>query len=270
MEKTVKTGQIVVIVITFILAAITIGFGYFLRAYAEARSDDPIEYPEGYVQNDIFTQQNTTYVESSTFTNISYLGEDGYLIDVLSANSAVLGDGNGIAYIINSDNMSYQYTTHGEGGWETLSGRIANELPYVVYSSPDLSASIVTVLYAESGYINGYLCDYAVLDVTCANATSTYDLYMVGYAIYENGNFYFEGVTYGALDEEMLVTLRDLAYEDYFTFRFVQPETTESSEEETSEDETSEETEEETETEEESSEDELSGVFDSEVETEED
>ena len=179
-----KAGKKILIILVPVLIVLLVLLSLIDAVYEPPK--EVIQYPEGKLANDIFTEQNNSYVPNENLTKTHEFKEVPYLVDVADGNGAEIGSGT--VYLLNDTMFAYvaEYSDP-----NTIQDIISSQFPAALISDYVPEYTTVVTQVDKRGYINGFSAEYLAENISASNGAQKTDSVLLGYMLNlpENGMF---------------------------------------------------------------------------------
>ncbi len=171
-----KKGKIILIVLIPLLVILLVLLSLIDVVYEPPK--EVITYPEGNLSNDIFTEQNNSYVPNANLTKTHSFEEVPYLVDTAEGNGATIGSGT--VYRLNDTMFAYvaEYSDP-----NTIQDIISSQFPAALISDYVPEYTTVVTQVDKRGYINGFSAEYLAETISASNGAEKVDAVLLGYML---------------------------------------------------------------------------------------
>ncbi len=171
-----KKGKIILIVLIPILVILLVLLSLIDVVYEPPK--EVIVYPEGNLSNDIFTEQNNSYVPNANLTRTHSFEEVPYLVDTVDGNGATIGSGT--VYRLNETMFAYVAEFSDPN---TIQDIISSQFPAALISDYVPEYTTVVTQVDKRGYINGFSAEYLAETISVSNGAEKMDAVLLGYML---------------------------------------------------------------------------------------
>lgn len=205
-----KMSALLKLILILSVLCFIIGLGItFAVISAMPHKELDFSYPGSDLSRSVFEQQNNSYTFDPEYPDGYRTREGSYVIDTTKDEKAFVGE-----TTFQKTDKKNIYRIFSSGSYDAVIDGFIRDVPALYCASPAADATKSTTYVSESGYYNGFACQYLAGSVTMKDLggksyVTYYTLYLA--KVGEKDEYLLTGVCTSRASSATLATMRDMA-----------------------------------------------------------